>query len=57
VEDEQSIARRLYEVIRTMRGARRVAVEEESQDYTAGYFQALDDLLAWLRVELRRESP
>ena len=38
-------------VVRAMRNADTVSTDEDSEDFTAGYIQALDDLLAWLEED------
>ena len=51
LKTEQVIAQRLVNVIRTMRDIDTVVPAEDSEDFTAGYIQALDDLVAWLEED------
>jgi hypothetical protein len=51
LEAEQDLARQLHDIIRTMMGIRTIAEWDESSDFTAGYIQALNDLLGWIREE------
>jgi hypothetical protein len=51
LKEEQVIAQRLVNVIRAMRNVDTVSVADDSEDFTAGYLQALDDLLAWLEED------
>ena len=51
LKEEQVIAQRLINVIRAMRNIDTVTTAEDSEDFTAGYLQALDDLLAWLEED------
>jgi hypothetical protein len=46
LHEEHVIAQRLVNVIRAMRNANTVSIEDDSEDFTAGYVQELDDLLA-----------
>ncbi|HEY7491566.1 MAG TPA: hypothetical protein VIH59_10720 [Candidatus Tectomicrobia bacterium] len=48
---EQVVAQQLANVVRAMRNAETVPQEDDSEDFTAGYVQALDDLLAWLQED------
>jgi hypothetical protein len=48
---EQVVAQQFVNVVRAMRNAETVSQEDDSEDFTAGYIQALDDLLAWLKED------
>jgi hypothetical protein len=53
--EEQVIAQSFINVVRIMRNVDPVSTggdcEDFSEDFTAGYIRALDDLLAWLEED------
>jgi hypothetical protein len=51
LKEKQVIAQQLVNVIRAMRNVDAVSTADDSEDFTAGYIQALDDLLAWLEED------
>jgi hypothetical protein len=52
--EELEYIRRLYNMTSLMRGMRPVLNGDDSEEFTEGYLQALDDLLAWFGDELHR---
>jgi hypothetical protein len=53
LEEERVTTQWLVDVIRTMKQVESTSTEDDSTDFTEGYIQALDDLLAWLGNELQ----
>ena len=53
LEEERVTTQWLVDVIRTMKQIESISTEDDSADFTEGYLQALEDLLAWLGNELQ----
>ena len=52
--EEVEYFRRLYNITSLMKSVQPVFGKDDSEEYTQGYMQALDDLLAWFGDELHR---
>jgi hypothetical protein len=50
--EKQETTQLITNIVRTKKSAETVWSEEYAAGYTAGYMQALDDLVAWLKGEL-----